>query len=90
MHEPPQAGAVRIEFQCAEPLSQDGVAQLVRRIVSGLPIAPDEVEVNLSGAGWVGYREHDELNLDNLTEAVLWLRRQLDIHDVRWSAVVDL
>ena len=85
----PESGAVRISFDGVAPLSPAQVRDLIGQLVGELPVAPDEIELGPSGAGWVLYRD-PEVTLDELTAAVLWMRRQPRIASVHWEMVVDV
>ena len=85
----PSAGPVRISFAIATARSAPLARTLLGEIVAGLPVAPDEVEVDAAGTGWILYRDDDELTIDELTETVRWLERDPRISEVRWTSMLD-
>jgi hypothetical protein len=93
MNEQPSSrgdGAIRVHFEFVAPFSPEEGRLLVGEIAGELPVAPEEVEVDPAGSGSVLYVEHDELTLDELTAAVLWLRQHPRIRTVWWETVVDV
>jgi hypothetical protein len=80
---------VRITFDCDGRLSPEGVRELAGQIIGGLPVAPGEVEIDPEGSGWVLYRDEDEATLQELTDAVTWLRGHPRVTAVAWQYVVD-
>ena len=86
----PEVGAVRILFRCSDALTVDQAHALVGRLVAGAPVAPDEVEVNPAGDGFLLYREHDSITLEDLTMIVEWLRHHPLMSEVWWETVIDV
>jgi hypothetical protein len=86
----PEPGAVRISFTCGRPFLPNEVGELAGDIIGGLAVAPGEVEIDPEGSGWVLYREEDDATLQELTDAVVWLRAHPRIVEVSWQYVVDV
>jgi hypothetical protein len=86
----PEPATVRISFTCGHPFLPNEVGALAGAIIGGLPVASDEVEIDPEGSGWIIYREDDGATLQELTDAVMWLRAHPRITDVSWQYVVDV
>jgi hypothetical protein len=84
-----RSGSVRFSFQHSTPLDSDQMEPLLRELVAGLPLPPDEVEANPDGSVAVLYGEDETLTLDDLTAIGVWLRQHPRLSNVRWDAVID-
>ena len=86
----PEVGGVRILFRCTDGLTPDQVRVLAARLVADSPVAPDEVEVNPTGEGFLLYRADDSITLDELNAIIEWLRGDQLMTEVWWDTIIDV
>ena len=80
---PSPAGPFRVHFRVKLPFQRDDVEPLLRELVSEVPVAPVEAELDPGGDGWLSYETDEDLTVGDRDQIIVWLQAHPRLSAVR-------